>query len=378
MDIYSRHVFRQVAGALLLILISLTMIVWMATALKQLKLVTSQGQSFVIFLKITMLALPSLMSFIAPVALLIACLHVLNRISGDSELIVMNAGGANIWRIAKPFLTLALIVSSILLTINIYIQPLSLRTLKEYVIQVRTDLISQVMQPGQFSSPERGLTFHIRERARNGDLLGLVIQDSRDTKRVMTYLAERGRLYKDENGDASLDMFNGHIHIKENGAKGIRIISYAKYTFNLSQLGGSGFGSGKKKKKIHYKPRESYINELINPDKQNHIYRRQPGKFTAELHERFASPLYPILFAMIAVAMIGQAETTRQKSMKGVFAAFGLSVLVKILGVAASNAISKNPHMVGLVYAIPVTAFMIAAYIAQAKLSYKKAKKVMS
>lgn len=378
MDIYSRHVFRQVVGALLLILISLTLIVWMATALKQLKLVTSQGQSFFIFLKITMLALPSLMSFIAPVALLIACLHVLNRISGDSELIVMNAGGANIWRIAKPFLALATIVASVLLTVNIYIQPLSLRTLKDYVIQVRTDLISQVMQPGQFSSPESGLTFHIRERDRNGDLLGLVINDSRDAKRGMTYLAERGRIYKDKDGDASLDMYNGHIHIQENGAKGIRIISYAKYTFNLSQIGGSGLGDDKKKKKIHYKPRESFIDELISPDKKNPIFRRHPGKFTAELHERFVSPLYPIVFAMIAVAMIGQAETTRQKSMSGVFGAFGLAVLVKILGVAASNAVAKNPNMIGVLYAIPVGAFMISAYIAQAKLSYKKAKRVAS
>ncbi|MEI9902297.1 MAG: hypothetical protein WDN31_21930, partial [Hyphomicrobium sp.] len=33
---------------------------------------------------------------------------------------------------------------------------------------------------GAFSSPEEGLTFHIRERATNGELLGLIVHDTRN------------------------------------------------------------------------------------------------------------------------------------------------------------------------------------------------------
>jgi hypothetical protein len=42
MSILSRYVFRQAAGALLLILLSLTGVVWIAVALRQLELMTTQ------------------------------------------------------------------------------------------------------------------------------------------------------------------------------------------------------------------------------------------------------------------------------------------------------------------------------------------------
>ena len=91
-----------------MILITLTLIVWMTTALRQISLVTDQGQSLLIFLKITLLAMPNLIAIVAPVALLISALHSLNRLSGDSELIVLSASGSTVWRVMKPYLLLAL------------------------------------------------------------------------------------------------------------------------------------------------------------------------------------------------------------------------------------------------------------------------------
>ena len=59
MTIFGRYLFRQTAGALILILLSLTGVVWIALALKQLNLMTSEGQGALTFLKMTTLALPS-------------------------------------------------------------------------------------------------------------------------------------------------------------------------------------------------------------------------------------------------------------------------------------------------------------------------------
>src|SRR5262245_54059030 len=111
MTIFGRYVFRQVAGALLLILLSLSGIVWIALALRQLNLVTAQGQDTLMLLKMTTLGLPSLMVLIAPIALLIAAIHTLNRLNSDSELIVLTASGATIWRVARPLFALALILA---------------------------------------------------------------------------------------------------------------------------------------------------------------------------------------------------------------------------------------------------------------------------
>src|SRR5262245_32485561 len=97
MRIVSRHVFWQASGVLLLVLLSLTGVTWIGVALRQLELMTSQGQDIWRFLAMTSLALPSMMAVIAPIALLIATIYVLTRLSADSELIVMTGGGMAVW-----------------------------------------------------------------------------------------------------------------------------------------------------------------------------------------------------------------------------------------------------------------------------------------
>ena len=91
-----RYIFRQAAGSVAMIMASLTGVVWIALALKQLNLVTSQGQDTWMFIQMTLLALPNLMALIAPIALLVATIHVLNRLNGDSELIVGTDAGVDL------------------------------------------------------------------------------------------------------------------------------------------------------------------------------------------------------------------------------------------------------------------------------------------
>ena len=134
MGIFAQYVFRQAASAFLLILLSLCSIVWIALALRQLNVVTSQGQDTWTLLKMTTLALPNLMAIIAPVAFLIAALHTLNRLNTDSELIVLTASGATVWSAARPLFLLAAIVTIGLALINHLGQPWSLQLLKQYEI----------------------------------------------------------------------------------------------------------------------------------------------------------------------------------------------------------------------------------------------------
>ena len=53
MRIVSRYVFRQASGALLMVLLSLTGITWIGVALRQLELMTNQGQDVWRFLAMT-------------------------------------------------------------------------------------------------------------------------------------------------------------------------------------------------------------------------------------------------------------------------------------------------------------------------------------
>ena len=365
MSLFSRYIFRQVAGALLLILLSLTGVVWIALALKQLNLMTTQGQEAWLFFKITLLALPNLMALIAPIALLIATIHTLNRLNGDSELIVMTAGGATVWQFARPVLLLAMIVALAISFVNHFAMPWSMRQLRTYITQVRTDLISQVLQPGRFTAPENGLTIHIRERHRNGELRGILMHDERKPRQMNSYLAETGQILKDQAGTYLL-MKNGHIIRKEKN-RPASIIAFDSYPIDLSRMERRGG-------KINLKPRERYYHELIqalndpklHPDPKWH--KKILGKFRSELHERFSSPLYPFAFVLIAIAFVGQAQSTRQNRVRSVVLAFMFSVGVRLSGLASMNLVTISALAVPLVYAIPLAAILAASITAQRKM----------
>ena len=93
----SRYIFRTTLGAFLIVLVSLTTVIWVTQALRDLELMTSQGQTILVFIGITGLLIPLLVLVIAPIALLIAAAHVLNKMSNDSEIIVMNSAGMSPW-----------------------------------------------------------------------------------------------------------------------------------------------------------------------------------------------------------------------------------------------------------------------------------------
>lgn len=349
MNIIDRYVFRQAASALLLIMSALSGIVWIALALRQLNIVTSQGQDAWALLRITTLALPNLMAIIAPFALLIAVLHTLNRLNGDSELIVLTASGATIWKVARPLLTLALLVSVGVGVVNHYLMPWSLRLLRTYIIEVRTDLLTQVIQPGRFSSPEQNLTFHIRERAPTGELLGLIMHDTRDPKLAQSYLAERGVIVKQE-ANAYLVMTKGHILRRSDAKEAAQIVEFDTYAVGLDRFEQQDTETG------DLKPRERYMGELINPEPTSSSFRRAPGQFRAELHERFASPLYPLAFVLIALATAGRARSTRQSRVERLAFGFVAAAGCKLGGLAVNNLVAVSPSAVPILYVLPLVA----------------------
>ena len=80
-----RYIFRTTFGAFLLVLISLTGAIWLTQALRDVDLMTSQGQTVLVFIGITSLVIPQLVMVIAPVALVVAVSHNLHKLAAFLE-----------------------------------------------------------------------------------------------------------------------------------------------------------------------------------------------------------------------------------------------------------------------------------------------------
>jgi lipopolysaccharide export system permease protein len=353
MTIFERYVFRQAGSALLIILLSLSGIVWVALALRQLNVVTSQGQDVWMLVRMTTLALPNLMAIIAPFSLLIAAIHTLNRLNSDSELIVLTASGATIWSAARPLLLLSMIVALGVAFVNHLGMPWSMRLLRDYIVQVRTDILTQVIQPGQFSSPEDNLTFHIRERALNGELQGLIVHDTRDKAQSQSYLAEHGIIVKRQPSNY-LIMTDGHIVRRTDKDEPAQIVAFDKYAVDLDR-----FEKKLDEDNDDLKPRERYLSELLHPEANSQSYITSPGKFRAELHERLSNPFYPIAFVLIALAAVGQAHSTRQSRVRQIAIAFVAAAALRLAGLALNNIVVLNAAAAPLLYGLPLVAILI-------------------
>ena len=186
----SRYIFRTTFGAFLVVLVSLTAVIWVTQALRDIDLMTNQGQTILVFVGITGLIIPLLVLVIAPIALLIAVAHVLNKLSTDSEIIVMNAAGMSPWFLFRAFMSVAIVVSLMVTAISAYFAPKGLRMLRDWLTEVRANVVSTIVQPGRFTSIENGVTIHIRERRSNGQLLGIFLDDRRNPAERITVLAE--------------------------------------------------------------------------------------------------------------------------------------------------------------------------------------------
>ena len=188
-----RYLFRTAIAACFSGLVVLTGVVWVTQALRQIDLITSKGQTIMIFLMITGLALPSLVAIIAPVALFAGILYTLNKLNSDSELVVMAASGVSPPRLLRPMALLSGLVFAVVAVLYIKILPWTFDTIENLTTFVHADFIANFARPGAFSQLESGFVFHFRERTPDGALHGVFMQDQRDPAKVTTYIAEAGK-----------------------------------------------------------------------------------------------------------------------------------------------------------------------------------------
>ncbi|HML09111.1 MAG TPA: LPS export ABC transporter permease LptF [Xanthobacteraceae bacterium] len=337
-----RYMFRTTMGAFVIILVSLTVVIWFTQAMRDFDLITSQRQTLFVFVGITGLIVPLLVMMIAPIALVMAAGHALNKLGSDSEIIVMNAAGVSPWRLLRPFLAAACVVSLLVAVIAAYVSPRSLRELRDWAAQVRADILTNIVQPGRFTTVSGNLTFHIADRRPNGLLVGIFVDDRRDPKEHATYLAEQGEIVRNDTG-SFLVLEGGSIQRLEAGQRDPRIVTFDRYAFDLSKFTG-GVQS------VTYTVREKYIWELLWPRADDPLYVAQPDQYRSELHDRIATPLYPLAFVVLAFTFLGPPQTNRQSRAVALLGLIGAISLLRLLGFVSVIVGVRLPSVLGVQY----------------------------
>ncbi len=341
-----RYVFRTASTAFLAGLIALTGVVWVTQALRQIDLLTSKGQSLLIFFAITGLTAPSLVAVIAPIALFIGVLYSLNKLNGDSELVVISASGVSPGRLLRPFLVLSMLVFALVAALYLEVMPWSFNAIEKLTMLIRADFIANFARPGAFDELAPGFVFHFRERAPDGSLRGIFMQDRRDPAHITTYISEVGNTV-DKGGETYVVLSRGSYQRPERSGDSA-VVTFDDYAIDLSQFSHKG--------ESELRPRERSTSQLISPDPKDESAVRLAGRLRSELLDRLASPLYAFVAGLIGFAALGEARTTRQGRGAAMAIAILAFLLLRLLGIGATSFAIGDPKAAVLVWAIPIGA----------------------
>jgi len=351
MRLIDRYLLRQLLGPTLFATLALTLVALLSQSLSALDLIVNQRQSALVFAKITLLAMPQLINMVLPIALFVAALVALNRLHTEQEIVVCFAGGMSRSRVISPPMRLACTIAFLALILNLFVQPLALRAMRQSYFAVNADLAATLVRPGQFTEPIPGLTVYAQSVDNGGLIHNLFIHHIKDDGSSTTFTADEGRLVK-RAGVPVLIMRKGTTQ-EFSKAGVLNYLTFDDYPFDLTPL-------TKTDELIHYKPSDRFLHELLFPDLQQDWERRNKDRLLAEGVARVASPLYNIAFMAMALSAIIGGVFSRLGYGRRIAITSAAAAGVRILGFVVQAGCESEPWLNILQFVIPLAATFVA------------------
>jgi lipopolysaccharide export system permease protein len=336
-----RYILRQCFGVMIFVTAALSAAIWLAQSLRLIDLIVNRGLSIEVFLYLALLILPRFLDIVLPIGVFIAVLFTFNRLTAESELVVMRSAGLSHLALAKPVLILAGIAFLILMSLSAYFLPASNRAFKDMQFEIRNRFVSSLIQEGTFTTISDKLTIYIRSRDERGEVVGLLINDNREPQRPVTILAERG-LFADTPAGSRIVMVNGNRQQFDPETRKLSLLTFDRYTLDLDSLHDAPI--------VRFREaQERFLDELFFPPADADPVLRLG--FIIEAHQRILIPLSALSFSVIPLACLLPGDFNRRGQLKRALLAIVLAFLFELLGIGVNDLASRASAAIPLMYA---------------------------
>ncbi len=344
-----RYILRQCFSMMIFITAALSAAVWLAQSLRLVDLIVNRGLSIEVFLYLALLILPRFLDIVLPIGAFIAVLFVFNRLSSESELVVMRSAGLGPLALARPVFVMAGIASAILLALSAYFLPASNREFKDLQFEIRNRFVSALLQEGTFTTISDKLTIYIAGRNERGEVTGLLINDDRDPQQPVTILAERGA-FADSDKASRIIMVNGSRQRYDRTTGKLSVLTFDRYTLDLDMMRdapGVRFRDAQ----------ERFLGELFFPPEDLDPLTR--NSFFVEGHQRLIIPLSVFSFVMIPLACLLPGEFSRRGQLRRVLLAVGSAFVFQAVDLGVRNLASRYAGAIPLMYVTDLLPLMV-------------------
>ncbi len=354
MKLIELYILRRVAIMFFAVLGAAVGITWTVQVLQRVDFLTTSGQSIQTIIQFSSLLIPSAIPLVMPFALIIAITQTLSTMNQDSELVVINASGAPRSAVMRPILMLAAIISVVSFLVANYVDPYARMNMRAMIANASADLLNVVVQEGSFRKLADNLYIQIAERRGDGSIGGLFIADSRDPTLDLIYYAADGNIASTPAGDMLL-MKDGEVQRRDVSDGTVSIIKFNSYAFDLNQFTSAGDDFV-----IYAKDRP--LTYLLNPDPNDPILQTRPLRYKAELHRRLTEWLYPVVFALIALAFAGDSRSHREARVSASFSAISTALLVYWAGYFSADRADKDETYIVMMYLVPIGVMLVTGF----------------
>lgn len=349
------YIFRQLIVGTSLVSVALAFLVWLTQSLQFLQFIVNKGLALGAWLKLTVLLLPWFLSVILPAALFFVVLFVYSKLSLDRELVVAQAAGMSRMRLAAPALLCATVSVLMGLLFTLYVVPESMRSFKELQWTIRSDVSQVLLRDGTFNQIDAHLTVYVRGRDKNGDLIGVMVHDTRDPERAMTLMAERGTL-GDSAGGSSVMLYNGSRQELRKGTGNLSVLYFDSYTLDFRGVGG---GADDRYADIRERP----TRELFTLSETDGITPANVVRMRAEGHQRVVGPLGAVTFTLMGLAFLLTGAFDRKGQTKRMLAAIAVVVGLQAAALGVMSLASKDLSYIPAMYAVALLPIPLGLYI---------------
>lgn len=337
-------------GFFSLVLVS---VYWINRAVRLFDKLIGDGQSAFVFLEFTALTLPNVIRLVLPMAAFAASVYVTNRLSSESELVVMQATGYSPWRLARPVVVYGLIVGLMMSALTHLLVPASLYQMQVREAEIAENVTSKLLTEGTFLHPTDGVTFYIREITSDGALEDVFLSDRRKEDRAQTYTATRAYLVNQE-GKIKLVMVDGMAQSFTREGNRLFTTHFADFTYDITNL------IRKPESQTRGVRHTGTLEMLLHPDRVAAETGETVGRVTEEVHGRINQAFLCLAAALIGFATLLVGSFSRFGVWRQIVAALVLLVLVKLIEGLSADAVQANPALWPVAYAPSLAGVLMA------------------
>ena len=279
---------------------------------------TQWGVDVFTLIRLFFLMLPEIIVLTFPMASLLGTMMAYNRLSGDSEITAMRAGGVSIVSLVLPALIMGLVTSGVTIGITEFLVPNANYQAEQIMYQARHGEQRPETQYDLFLTPMDSSTrrpdYMLYAHSFNGEsgmMEDVVVQSFEDGSPNSVLKAERAEWLSD-----GWHFYNGTVYFlnRDNRQPALEFSSYRSREEIHSPTQAGKLGKG--------------IDEMNIRELNEHIaLKEEQGRAAYEervaLHHRFSIPLASFIFALLA-APLGIKPQRSAGSATG----FGISIII--------------------------------------------------